>query len=81
MKFVDTELGRNGKAAFKFYVGIGRKGKFIPKLAPDIDYGAWQKVVRANKDTVTIYYTDNFAAFDSDVLVEMEGAAERLKLN
>lgn len=73
VKFVDTELGRSGKASFKYYVGIGRKGKFIPKVAPDVEYGAWQKIVRANKDTITIYYTDNFAAGDDALALEDAG--------
>ena len=70
VKFIDTDLSKSGKAEFKFFVGIGRKGKFIPKISPAANYGDWNKLVRANKDTVTVYYTDNFEAGSKQLSLE-----------
>lgn len=59
IKFTDNELAEEGKIEFKYYIGINRRGKFKLKINPSDEYGKWIKVVRADEEEITIYFTEN----------------------
>ena len=70
VKFNDNDLALQEKIEFKYCIGINKRNILIPKVTPNKEYGKWIKIVRADKEEVTIYFTDNISAADSNFTIE-----------
>ena len=73
IEFIDNELADEGRIEFKYCIGIGKKGVFIPKITPSSEYNKWFRIVKANKDELSVYYTDSIISADSNIpIVEVK---------
>lgn len=57
VKVISRNFDNQGQAAFQFYVGRLRKGKFKSVIDKGSEYGKWYRFIPADEDTVEVYYT------------------------
>lgn len=65
------------EAAFQYYVGRRKRGKFVPVLEPGMDNGRWMHFIDADEDTFDLLYTDCAIAASHDMQAAM---AKRISL-
>ena len=65
------------EAAFQYYVGRRKRGKFVPVLEPGMDKGRWMHFIDADEATFDLLYTDCAIAASHDMQAAM---AKRISL-
>ena len=65
------------EAAFQYYVGRRKRGKFVPVLEPGMDNGRWMHFIDADEATFDLLYTDCAIAASHDMQAAM---AKRISL-
>lgn len=53
---VIEEVSFDKEAKFKYYLGIKKRRKFVPKIFPETEYGKWIRFVTAAEETFELYY-------------------------
>ncbi|MDM5356803.1 biotin/lipoyl-containing protein [Peribacillus sp. ACCC06369] len=56
IKVIDRDLV-NGESKFKYFLGIGRKGKLKTVIDQEEDYNIWHLFIDASEEDFEIYYT------------------------